>query len=115
WEAMSRLHERGELIDYLTVIEELRSQDRLDDIGGAAYITYLTSNVGTSIYAETYGRIVERASLRRRMLDASTQIAHLAREEDADINEVLDGAERAMFATSERRAKRDTVPIQEAI
>ncbi|MBZ0310570.1 MAG: replicative DNA helicase, partial [Anaerolineae bacterium] len=40
WEAMMRLHERSEIIEYLTVIEELRSQGRLNDIGGAAYITY---------------------------------------------------------------------------
>lgn len=95
WEAMCRLYKRGEIIDYLTVIEELRSQNRLEDIGGAAYITYLTSNVGTSIYAETYGRIVERAAIRRRMLAASTEIARLARDEESDIGEVVAQASQA--------------------
>lgn len=89
WEAMTSLHQRGEIIDYLTVIEELRSREnaggnRLEDVGGAAYITYLTSNVGTSIYAGDYAAFVERYSLRRKMLTASTEIARLAREgEDA--------------------------------
>src|SRR5574341_1125935 len=87
--AMQRLHSReGAMIEYLTVIEELRVQGRLDEIGGAAYITYLASSVGTSVHAETYGRIVERAAIRRRMLEAASEITRLAREEDADITQV---------------------------
>ena len=66
YEAILRVHQRDERPDYVTVIEELRQQGRLEDIGGAAYITYLINNTPTSIYADTYGRIVERASIRRR-------------------------------------------------
>lgn len=115
WEAMSRLHERGEVIEYLTVIEELRNQSRLDHVGGAAYITYLASNVATSIYAEAYGRIVERSSIRRRMLEAAAEIAQVARDEESDIKEVMDKAERALFSVTERSLKKDTVPIQQAM
>lgn len=115
WEAMERLNERNDIIEYLTVIEELRSQGRLEDIGGTAYITYLVSNTSTSIHVEAYGRIVERAAVRRRMLEASAEIARLAREEDADINEVVDRAEGALFNVTERQLRRDTVPIRQAM
>ncbi|HLA41816.1 MAG TPA: replicative DNA helicase, partial [Aggregatilineales bacterium] len=115
WEAMQRLNERGEVTEYLTVIEELRAQERLEDIGGAAYITYLASNIGTSVYAETYGRIIERASTRRRMLTAAGEIARLAREEDLDINDVVDRAESTLFGVTEKNLKKDLVPIQHAV
>ncbi|NJL93270.1 MAG: replicative DNA helicase [Anaerolineae bacterium] len=115
WEAMTRLSERDELIEYLTVVEELRAQERLRDVGGAAYITYLASNVASSLHAEAYARIVERSALRRRMLEAATDIAKLAREEAADINEVIDQAESALFTVTERRLKRDTIPIHLAV
>ncbi|MFN2110028.1 MAG: DnaB-like helicase N-terminal domain-containing protein, partial [Anaerolineae bacterium] len=64
----------------LTVIEELRTQGRLEDVGGPAYITYLINHTPATIYTETYGRVVERAALRRRMLKAASKIAQFAHE-----------------------------------
>jgi len=115
WEAILRLQERSEQIDYITVIEELRQQDRLDEIGGPAYITYLINHTPSSIYTETYGRIVERAAIRRRMLNAASSIARLAHEEDADINDVIDQSEAALFAVTERRLRKELVPIRNAV
>lgn len=115
WEAITRLHERGEQIDYVTVVEELRQQKRLEEIGGAAYITYLINHTPSSIYAETYGRIVERAALRRRILTAASTIARLAQQEDSDINEVIDQAEAALFAVTERRLHQELVPIRNVL
>jgi len=115
WEAITRLHERGEQIDYVTVVEELRQQGRLEEIGGAAYITHLINHTPSSIYAETYGRIVERAALRRRMLTAASTIARLAQQEDSDINDVIDQSEAALFAVTERRLRQELVPIRTAL
>jgi replicative DNA helicase len=115
WEAIVRLQERNEQIDYITVVEELRQQERLEEIGGAAYVTYLLNHTPSSIYAETYGRIVERAAIRRRMLDAASRIARMAHEESADINDVIDQSEAALFAVTERRLRKDLVPIRSAI
>ncbi len=115
WEAILRIQERNEEIDYLTVVEELRQQARLQEIGGPAYITYLINHTPSSIYAEAYGRIVERASLRRKMLSAASEIARLAHEEDADINEVIDRAEQSLFEVTERRLNKELVPIRLAI
>lgn len=103
WEAMQRIQARHEQIDYLTLTEELRTQGRLDEIGGPAYITKLTLNTPSSIYAETYAQIVERASLRRRLLAAASRIAKLAHDEEADLNEVLGESERAVFEVAQRR------------
>lgn len=115
WEAMVRLNERSEVIEYLTVIEELRSQGRLNDIGGAAYITYLISNTPTSIHAEAYGRLVQRAAIRRRLLEAAEEINTIARQEDADINEVIDRAEGTLFRVTEQRSRKDLISMQQAL
>lgn len=115
WEAITRLHERHEQIDYLTVVEELRQQNRLEEIGGATYITYLINHTPSSIYAETYGRIVERAALRRRMLTAAGTIARLAQQEDSDITDLIDQSEATLFAVTERRLRQELVPIRTAV
>ncbi|MEB2286693.1 MAG: replicative DNA helicase [Anaerolineae bacterium] len=115
WEAITRVHERREQIDYLTVVEELRQQNRLEEIGGAAYITYLINHTPSSIYAETYGHIVERAALRRRMLTAAGTIARLAQQEDSDITDLIDQSEATLFAVTERRLRQELVPIRIAV
>lgn len=100
WEAIERLVERGDAIDNLTVINELRNQQRLDEIGGSAYITYLINSTPTSLHYEVYGRIVERAAVRRRLLTAASEIAGFATNPDLDTNEAVTRSQEALDAAS---------------
>jgi replicative DNA helicase len=93
WQAMERLHERGEPLDTLTLSAELK--DKLTDIGGPAYLTELVNQTPTSVYAEVYARLVERAALRRRLLAAGDEIKRLALDEAQDIKQVAEQADAA--------------------
>lgn len=88
WQAMERLVGRSEPVEYLTLINELKAMGRLDEIGGAAYLTQLINAVPTHVHAETYGRIVERAAYRRRLLAAADQLKTLALDENIHTDEV---------------------------
>lgn len=112
WQAFNRLHERRTPIDVLTVTEELDQHDQLAEVGGAAYLATLISNVPSSLHAEAYGRIVEETAVRRRMLTAANDIAKLAYQQELTIETVMDSAEQAIFGVSERRTTRDLKPIQ---
>jgi len=68
------LYERNEAIDQVTVAHELGRQERLDAVGGAAYLSHLISNVATSVHIEYYARIVHRMSVMRRLIEAAFQI-----------------------------------------
>jgi len=74
WEAMQALHERETKIDYLTVVEELRSKGKLEELGGPAYITYLINHTPPALYAEVYAQIVKRAAYRRDVIKAGSDI-----------------------------------------
>jgi len=115
YEAILRLHERGDAIDERTVTEELRAQGRLEEIGGLSYIAYLFNSTPTALHAETYGHIVERAALRRRLLGAAGEIAQLAHDEERDINHVIDQAEATLFTVTERRLRQELVPMRIAM
>jgi replicative DNA helicase len=115
WDAMHRLMMRNESIDRVTVVEELRNTGHLDEIGGPAYITYLLNSTATYLHAEVYGRIVERAAIRRRLLTAASQIAQLAMTADADVDEVVNNAEATLFAATERHLRNDLAPISQAV
>ncbi len=115
WDAFISLHEQRLPIDIITVSEELERHSQLAEAGGAAYLTQLINTVPTSLHAEAYARLVEREALRRRLIDAATQVAKLAYEEGRDISEVVNDAEAAVFAVSERRMNKELAPIKEAI
>ena len=107
WEAILALNERNEQIDPVTVAAEIKRQEpgRLSEIGGAAYLTYLINHTPSSIYTETYGRIVERAAIRRRGLTAGIEIANLSRNESIDVEEFLDRAEEEILNVRERATR----------
>jgi replicative DNA helicase len=111
WDAFTRLHEKRTPVDFLTVTEELENAGQLAEIGGPAYLTALVNQVPTSLHAEAYGRMVEAASIRRRMLTAANQIATLAYNEGETVENVMEEAEKSVFNISERRLKKDLQPI----
>ena len=96
WDAFKRLIEKREPIDFLTVTTELEQQNQLAEIGGAAYLTALMSNVPSALHAVAYGRIIEETAVRRRMLDAANLIAKLAYDEENGLESVMDDAEKAV-------------------
>ncbi len=115
YETILSLHERREPIDFVTVCDELERRERLEEIGGAAYVTHLINAVPSAIHAEAYGHIVEQSAIRRRLINAASRIAQLAYQEDEQIDEAVDRAEQALFSVSERRITRDLAPVQEVI
>ncbi len=112
WEAFTALHEQRLPIDILTVSENLESKDRLEEVGGPAYLAALINNVPTSLHAEAYGHLVEETAIRRRLLQAANQVARLAHQSDRIIEDVVNEAEKALFSVSERRLTHDVQPIK---
>lgn len=114
--AMLRLYERREPADLVTLCDELDRRGQLESVGGPAYLTSLVNAVPTSAHVEHYGRIVERAALRRRLIDAAARIAEIAYDEETDeVDDVIDRAEQLVFAVAQRRLARDLVPISKVL
>jgi replicative DNA helicase len=106
YEVILQLYEEHEPADFITICDELERRNKLEEVGGASYITSLINQVPTSGNVEFYGRIVERTAILRRLIHAAGQIAAIAYEEgDADI--ALDKAEQLIFQISQRHARSD--------
>lgn len=115
WQSLERLQERGEPIDYLTVKEELEDMGRLGEVGGPAYLTQLINNTPTSVHAEVYGRLVERAATRRRLMSAADQIKSLAINEEMTVEQVISESEAKLFDVTERQLTKELMPMREAV
>lgn len=97
FEASCSLYERNEPINQITVSHELGRQDKLEALGGSAYLTNLVLNVPTSVHAEYYARIVQRLSLMRRLIETSRKIADIGYQAPPDSDDALDRAEGLLF------------------
>ncbi len=115
WEAIVNIHQRQDPIDYLTIVSELEQMQRLDEVGGTAYILSLVNKTPSALNVEGYGRIVERMSVRRRLIQAAGQIARVAHSDETDIDEVISRAEQAVFEVTERRLTRELIPVRDVV
>ncbi len=101
YEAMLDLYGKGDPIDVLSVISRLKEKKDLKDIGGKTAITALATVVPTAGNLVHYARIVQKASTRRRLISAASDIAELGFEESEDIETVMDQAEHRLFEVSQ--------------
>ncbi len=115
WNAISRLQDRNDAIDYVTLSRELQDMSLLDEIGGPAYLTSLVNNTPSAVHAEVYGEMVARTSTRRKMLQAADNIRILAQDGELPIDKVISEAEQALFAVSNSQIKREFVPLSHAL
>jgi replicative DNA helicase len=113
YEAMFALNERREPLDFVTLLDELERRNKLEDVGGPAYVADLISATPTAMYVDHYARIVERTSVLRRLIHAAEKIAELAYDESQDTDIVVDRAEQLIFGVSESRIHHDLKPIRE--
>jgi replicative DNA helicase len=115
WQAIQRLHDRKEPIDPLTLAEELDNLGMLSEIGGPAYLTQVMSTTPSSVHAEVYGRLVERAALRRRLMQAASEISILAQDESMSVEHITTEAETRLFNVTDRQIKREFVTMGDAV
>jgi len=114
YEVILQLYEEHEPADFITICDELERRNKLEEVGGASYITSLINQVPTSGNVEFYARIVERTAILRRLIHAAGQIAAVAYEEgDADI--ALDKAEQLIFNISQRHARSDFAHLRDVL
>lgn len=101
FKAVEHLSNLGEVIDLITLSDELKRQDTLAACGGIAYIASLTSDVPTTANIEYYAKIVRNLSIRRKLLRISNELIAKAYDESEDTQEMLATAEKLIFDISD--------------
>ncbi len=115
FKAITRLAERSEPADVVTVGEELEKSGNLEQAGGLTYLTMLTNTVPQSANIEMYAQIVAEKAKRRDLVEAAGKIAGLAYQQDEDTGMVLDKAENLVFSITSRGTKNDIYPLNAVI
>jgi len=115
YRAMTALTERGDVIDPVTLREELGKRGDLDRAGGMEYLGSLIDVVPTAANVEYHARIVRDKALLRRLIEAATHIAQEAYEGRGLPSEVLDDAEHRIFQVAQLRRTEEFIRLKELI
>ena len=100
--AMVHLYDKREPIDLLTLSSKLKESGDLDRIGGMSYLTELVNTVPSSSNAEHYAAIVEKKYTMRKLIEAAEHIEKLGYEEESELAETLDKAEKKIYEVTSK-------------
>lgn len=113
--AMLELYNKNEAVDMITVTDILRRDNKLEDIGGIAYITSLANVVLTAANVKFHADIVVEKSVLRQLVRVSTEIAAMGYEANDEVGTLLDTAESRILEIANKKKKSDFTPIGDVL
>ena len=107
YKAVLRLYEKSHPIDMLTIVQELKRTNELDEIGGAYFVSSLTNRVASASNVEFHARIIQQKFIQREIIRISSQTINKAFEEGCDVFDVLESAEHELYKITAGNIKND--------
>lgn len=111
YSAMVDIFSRGEPVDVLSVSTKLKEKEKLEGIGGNAYLTELINSIPTATHVFNYAKIVQKKRILRDMISASHEIGLMGYAEDEDVEVLLDQAERKIFSIAQKSLSQNFIPV----
>lgn len=115
YKAIQTLSLNEDPVDIMTVVEELKREGTLDDIGGAGYILELSERVASSAHIEYHAKILAQKYLARQLISFASVIETKAFDETVDVDELMQEAEGSLFELSQKNMRQDYTPIDPVV
>lgn len=113
--AMLNLYERREPTDLVTLTAELGKLQKLDLVGGLAYLSQLVDRIPTSAHVMAYAKIIKEKSVLRRLIRISTDIVGSAYQTTEEVPVLLDRAEREIFDIRDRKERQGFYSLRDIV
>ena len=115
YQAISNLYFHEQPVDMLTVSHEIRKMEKMEEVGGAFYLTQLTSRVASAAHIEYHARIIWQKFLQREIIQISSNLQTKSYDESIDVDDLLDQAENTFYTLSQGSMKKEAVQINPVI
>lgn len=115
FQGILNLSNRGEAVDLITLSEELKSNGIIEECGGPAYISKLTSMVPTSANVEYYAKLVHACSVRRKLARIASKIIASSYDDTIDERHIIEEAEKEIFELIDTGHSGSYIAIKEII
>ena len=100
-------------IDLTLLVEQLRSTNELEEIGGEAYLAELMQSVQVTAHATHYANIVAQNATRRALISACENIVNEAYAPEIQPRELVAHAEEQIFAVNDARSSNALQPMRD--
>jgi len=97
YETMLELFAKNDPIDLLSLSSRLKEKKRIDEVGGASFLAELASFVPSSTNVKHYAILTQKKFMMRELIEAADHISKMSYEEDEELEELLDSAEKRIF------------------
>ena len=115
FDAMRYLFEASEPIDTVTLYNELKKREHIDEVGGVVYISKLSQNISSAANIEYHAKIILEKQILRGLITSAHDIARSAYSGTEDAFDILDEAERKIFEITEKHLKRSFLGMDKAV
>jgi len=115
FEVILNLYNNHKAVDIITVSDELKRLNLLEEIGGISALTEMVNSVPTSANVSHYAQIVKEKSILRQLINSATQIVSLCYEPEGNVDEILDKSEMLIFEISQNKKEDSAVSLKEIV
>jgi len=115
YQAILDLFSRNEEIDLVSITNRLKEKNKLEQIGGRAYLTEIINSVPDAFHILNYAKIVQKKRILRDLIEASYEIGALGYNEEEDIDIILDKAEKRIFSIAQKSLRQRFLPLKEEL
>jgi len=115
FKAITTLKDRGEGVDLLTLVAELRASGNVEKIGGLGYVASLTERVPSTANVTYYARLVQDASVRRSLLNIAHQLISDVHNESLETRLIIEEVEKSIFDLNDNQSSGELKSAQEVV
>lgn len=115
WGVLFELHTKSTPIDMLSVSARLKEKNQLEEVGGMSYLSELINTVPSSTNAGHYADIVEKKHVMRELLRAAEVITGLGYDEEADLHDLLEKAEKELYGVTNKTGSHKFIALKDTL
>ncbi len=115
FETLIEMYDEREAIDIITLQQRLKNKQRLEEVGGVAYLNSLPDTVPSAANLSYYLEIVLEKYVLRKMIQTCTEVVGRVYEHEGEVDALLDEVERDILRISETRVEGKTDKIKELV
>lgn len=115
YDAILNIYNRNEPVDIITLAEELKKYDALDEVGGIKYLADLSSSVSAISNAKYYCNIIKEKAILRELINSSTKVVDAAFSKDAKVSAIIELAEKSIFEITQDSTKGGLTNIKDIV
>jgi len=115
FDAILQLYNANKAVDLITLTDTLKKDGTLEEVGGVSFLTSLANSVPSAANINHYVSIVRQKSILRTLINNATKIISLCYENEGNVNEIVDSAEKFIFEVSDRKSQGSYIHLKEIV